>query len=231
MARKIKIMKTTIIFLLSVITLASYSQVFSIVKNTLYDANNTASTKKSGQAYSIKVEYDTGASKFYSASCYFGMLPNMPDSIRISLIGSLFSKLSDTSICVKPVEALSYRYKGRYNRNPQSTRYNLQIEALVLINYIALSSEAVSYSPFPVLYDKKNQKEITTSGKELDDVIKCYKKWFEKIRREGFKQYSLPMISEKYEWYGSLYQKQRMFDTLYKWEKLYDCPEFIKEED
>lgn len=158
MAGIINLMRTTIIFLLSLISVMSYSQKFSIVTNKYYDANNPASTNNPGLSYSIKVEYDTGASRFYSASCYFGMLPNMSDSVRISLIGSLVSKLNDTSICAKPVEALSYRYRGRYNSNPKSKRYNLQIEALVLINYIALSSEAVSYSPFPVLYDKKKKK-------------------------------------------------------------------------
>lgn len=221
-------MKAIIILLLGVLSAKSYSQTFSIIKNEYYNANNANGT---GWAFSIKVEFDTGKPKFYSAACDFGELPKMTDSIRLFLIESLLSKINDTSACFKPVEALSYRYKGRYNRNPQSTRYNLQIEALVLINYIALSSDAVSYSPFPVIYDKKKEKEITTSGKELDDVIKCYKKWFEKIKRKGLKQYSLPMISKKYEWYGSLYQKQRMFDSPSKWENLYSCPVLIKQED
>ncbi len=221
-------MKSIIILLLSVISVQSYSQTFSIIKNEYYNVNNADSE---GWAFSIKVEYDTGKPKFYSASCYFGELPKMTDSVKFFLIESLLSKINDTSVCGKPVEALSYRYKGRYNQNPQSSRYNLQIEALVLINYIALSSDAVSYSPFPVIYDKKKGKEITVSGKEIDDVIKCYKKWFEKIKRTGLRQYSLPMVNKKYEWYGSLYQKQRLFDVPPKWEKLYSCPVLIRQED
>ncbi len=220
-------MKSILILILWILSAKSYSQTFSIVKNRYSNANNGST----GWTFSIKADYDTGVSKYYWASCYFGELPAITDSIKLVLIASLLSKAYDTSVCGKPVEALSYRYKGRYNRNPQSTRYNLQIEALVLINYIALSSDAVSYSPFPVIYDKKKEKEITTSGKELDEVIKCYKRWFEKIKRKGLKPYSLPMISKKYEWYGSLYQKQRMFDSPSKWENLYSCPVLIKQED
>jgi hypothetical protein len=222
-------MKAIIILLLSILSVQSYSQKFSIIKNEYYNANNNADS--AGWAFSIKIEYDSGRAKFYSASCYFGELPHMTDSVKLFLIESLLSKIKDTFICGKPVEALSYRYKGRYNQNPQSTRYNLQIEALVLINYIALSSEAVDYSPFPVIYHKKKMKEITTAGKELDVVIKSYKKWFKQIKKNGFREYNLPMISKQYEWYGSLYQKQRLFNAPPKWEKLYSCPVLIKQED
>lgn len=221
-------MKAIIILLLGILSLQSYSQTFSIIKNEYFDANNI---NYRGWALSIKVEYDTGRAKFYSASCLFGQFPIVTDSVKLFLIASLLSKTDDTSVCGKPVEALSYRYRGRHNRNPISTRYNMQIEALILINYIALSSDAVDYSPFPVIYDKKKKKEITTVGKELDDIIKCYKKWFEKIKRKGLRRYSLPMVSKKYEWYGSLYQEQRLFDVPPKWEKLYSCPVLIKQED
>ncbi|MFT3901659.1 MAG: hypothetical protein QM727_00675 [Niabella sp.] len=220
-------MKAIIILLLGVLSVKSYSQTFGIVKNRYYNANNANDT---GWVFSIKVEYDTCKPKIYSAGCDFGELPNMTDSVKLFLIESLLSKLRDTSICGKPVEALSYRYKGRYNRNPQSTKYNLQIEALILINYIALSSEAISYSPFPVMYDNKKRKEITTAGKELNAVIKCYNKWFKRIKKKGLNT-SLPMISKRYEWYGSMYHKQRSFDAPPKWEKLYSCPVLIKQED
>lgn len=220
-------MKAIFILLLGILSAKSYSQTFSIVKNRYSNANND----NAGWALSIKVDYDTGASKFYSASCYFGELPNMTDSVRLFLIESLLSKIDDTSVCGKPVEALSYRYRGRYNQNPQSIRYNLQIEALVLINYISFSSNAVDYSPFPVLIDKKNKNEFTTTGKELKAVIKDYQKWFKKIKRNGFKNYQLPLLNKKYEWYGSLYSKQRVFAETPKWAKLYDCPVLVKEKD
>ncbi len=220
-------MKTAIILFFGMLSVKSFSQTLSIVKNEYSNANND----NTGWVLSVKADYDTGASKYYWASCYFGELPNMTDSVKLFLIESLLSETNDTSVCGKPVEALSYRYRGRHNRNPQSTRYNLQIEALILINYIALSSDAVDYSPFPVIYDKKKKKEITTTGKELDAVIKCYKKWFKRIKKNGFGQYNLPMISKQYEWYGSLFLSQKLYNERPKWEKLYSCPVLIKQED
>ena len=220
-------MKAILILLLGILSAKSYSQTFSIVKNRYSNANND----NTGWTLSIKADYDTGMSKYYWASCYFGELPNMTDSVKLFLIASLLSKTDDTSVCGKPVEALSYRYRGRYNRNPQSTRYNLQIEALILINYIAFSGDAVEYSPFPVLFNKKRSKEFTTAGKDLSPVIREYQKWFTKIKQHGFNNYQLPLMSKKYEWYGSLYSKQRKFSKTPEWARFYNCPTFIKQED
>lgn len=220
-------MKAILILILGILSAKSYSQTFSIVKNKYSNANND----NRGWTLSIKADYDTGVSKYYWASCYFGELPKMTDSVKFFLIEALLSKINDTAVCGKPVEVLSYRYRGRYSRNPQSTRYNLQIEALVLINYIAFSSDAVGYSPFPVLIDKKSKKEFTTIGKELNAVVREYQKWFKKIKQNGFKNYQLPLMNKKYEWYGSLYSKQRVFTKTPEWAKLYDCPTLVKEED
>lgn len=209
-------------------SLKSYSQTFSIIKNEYFDANNANSR---GWALSIKVEHDTAKAEFYSASCYFGEMPLMTDSVRLLLIESLLSELSDTSACGRPLQPLSYRYRGRHNKNPLSNKYNLQIEALILINYIALSSEAVAYSPFPVLYDKIRKKEITTTGSELNAVIKSYRKWFEALRKNRMDHYYLPMISKRFEWYGSLFQSQRFYNETPKWEEFYSCQVLIKEED
>lgn len=83
----------------------------------------------------------------------------------------------------------------------------------------------------PVLYDKKRKKEFSTTCKELNAVIREYRKWFRKIKQTGLKNYSLPLLNKKYEWYGSLYQEQRFFDTSPKWESLYSCQVLIREED
>ena len=219
-------MKAVLILLLGILSAKSYSQTFSIIKNRYSNAEN------SGWALSIKVEYEKGLSKFYSASCYFGDVAKFSDSVRISLIEQLLDGIeNDTLVCAKPVEALSYRYRGRYNRNPESTSYNLQIEALILINYIAFSSDAINYSPFPVLINKKTKKEFTTTGRELNAVIKDYQKWFKKIKRNGFDDYSFPLLNKNHEWYGSLYTKQKKFTKTPAWEKFYDCPVLIKQED
>lgn len=221
-------MKAIVTILLGLFSLKLYAQTFSISKNEYYNANNS---NNEGYTLSIKVQHDKSISKFYSASCHFGELPAMTDSVKLFLIESLLSKIKDTSVCSKSVEALSYRYNGRYNQNPKSTRYNLQIEALILINYIALSSEAVSYSPFPVIYDKKKNREITTHSEGLTTVINCYRKWFTKAKKVGMKQYDLPLIHKRFEWYGSLFQNQRNYIDRPSWKRLYSCQVLVKQAD
>lgn len=202
----------------------------AIAQSNPQSARITKVEKGDKRNWAVTIEKD-GASENYFASCYFKEVTQLPDSVKISLVEQLLAGIDDTSHCYKPVEALSYRYKGRQNKAPQSTAYNAQVAALVLINYLALSSEAVVYSPFPVLYDKQRNKEITTASPELDAVIGKYQEWFKKIKRSGFKDYCLPLMDKRYEWYGSLLSKQRVFKEVPAWEKLYDCPVLAKEED
>ncbi|MCO5239114.1 MAG: hypothetical protein M9904_03570 [Chitinophagaceae bacterium] len=189
------------------------------------------SERDSRKSIFITVKWEKGNTKGYGAGCGFEDITELNDSIKLSLLQSLFTILDDTTYYFGSVEPLSYRYRGRYNRRPQSIDYNTQVAALIVINYVAFSSDAVGYSPYPVLYDKKRKKEFSTTCKELNAVIREYRKWFKKIKQTGLKNYSLPLLNKKYEWYGSLYQEQRFFDTSPKWESLYSCPVLIREED
>src|SRR5690606_15373031 len=164
-------MKLPIIIILAITVIQSYSQSARIVKIE----------KGSRKNWAVIIEKQDKSKENYFASCYFKNVTMLPDSTKISLIEQLLKGIKDTSYCYQPVEALSYRYNGRNNKSPKSSVYNLQIAALILINYIALSSEAVVYSPYPVLYDKKGKKEITTAGNDLDVVLKVYQIRFKKI--------------------------------------------------
>lgn len=182
--------------------------------------------KKNGEAFLvISIQGKDDVSKNYWPSCFFRNATELPDSLRLSLIAKLLDNIdNDTSFVYNEVEALSYRYKGRFNKLPLSTRYNIQVAALVMINYIALSEDAIEYSPYPVLFDKRKKVEFTTTGSKLKFVIKEYRKWFTKIKKSGFRNYKLPFVNSKYEWYGTLYSKQRIFAETPKWSKFYDCP-------
>ena len=83
-------------------------------------------------------------------------------------------------MCYNPVFILSNHYLGK--KTPSSKEYNLQIDALVLVNYVALSSKAFDYCPYPILYDKESGKEITSSSTRLEDVIQIYKNWFQYVK-------------------------------------------------
>ena len=74
-------------------------------------------------------------SKSYFADCFFKDVTLLPDTIKVRLIGKLVEYLSDTTMCSTPVRHLSNDYTT-VKREPTSKNYDLQIEALILINYI-----------------------------------------------------------------------------------------------
>lgn len=194
-----------------------------VVQSQAQHAEVKTLSKGDKKSVYISIEKD-GKFETFTASCSARRLTELSDSLKVTLIGNLLEKINDTAYSLNPVEAISYRYNGRHNRLPKSKDYNLQVAALLLINYLAFSSDAVSYSPFPVLYDKKKRKEFSTSGRELAFVIKCYKQWFKKIESGGLRNYDLPLVSARYEWYGTLYTTSKLYESSPPWEKLYDCP-------
>lgn len=211
-------------FLLAILFFFQSNPYAQIAKTELFE-------RGSKKSIVITVRKENGNTKKYGAGCGFKDISELNDSAKLVLLDTLFAILDDTTYYYGNVKPLSYRYNGRYNRLPQSIHYNTQVAALVMINYIAFSSEAVSYSPFPVLYHKKRKEEFSTTGKELNAVITAHRKWFKKIKKRGLKNYSLPLLNKKHEWYGSLYQKQRLFKKAPKWEDFYSCPTLIKQED
>lgn len=198
-----------------------FSQPAKIVR--LYNGNK-------GQVFVECITSGNKVQKFWP-SCYFKSVTKLSDSIKIALIEQILNGIeSDTLLSTHPVEALSYRYTGRFNKPPVSKLYSLQITSLLLINYLAFSSDAINYSPYPVLFDKKSKKEISLTGKELNEIIVYYKKWFKKIRKTGFQNYGSPLKGSKYEWYGSLFIKDMTWDSMPKWSEYYDCIVLQKEE-
>lgn len=75
------------------------------------------------------------------------------------------------------------------------------------INYLALSSAALFYSPYPLLYDTDNKKEIGINYQDIKNVFIIYKNWFDKVRKGGFVNYSYPLDGRRYVWFGSIGKK------------------------
>ena len=160
--------------------------------------------------------------KRYFVGCGLKDITLLPDSTKIRLIGNLLSYTTYTAKCFAPVTLLSNHYMGK--KNPISKEYNLQIDALILINYIAFSSNAFIFSPYTLLYDKENKKEICCKSKALYEVIDIYKEWYKNIQTNGFVNYSYPLLNGRYEWFGSKTQ-QKVFKRYPEWLDFYSCKE------
>lgn len=161
--------------------------------------------------------------KIYYANCFFKNVTLLPDTTKIRLIGELLNFMSDTSMCYSPVFNLCSNYTIT-KQEPVNKEYNLQIDGLILINYIAFSSNACYYSPYPLLYDKDTKKEICCNAEVLNVVIEIYKKWFKGLKRKGLIDYCYPLANKRYEWFASKF-KQRKFKSSPHWNKNFDCKE------
>ncbi|MBL7737425.1 MAG: hypothetical protein JNL51_18345 [Chitinophagaceae bacterium] len=160
---------------------------------------------------------------WYFTGCSFKSITLLPDTIKMRLIGELLDYTSDTIMCNNSIYNLSGRYTV-IREQPLSRQYNLQVDALVLINYIALSSKAFYYSPYPLLYDKETGKEICCNNEGLITVIAIYKKWYLELKQKGFNDYCYPLCDKRYEWFASKF-KQQKFKDYPQWNNFFDCKE------
>lgn len=178
--------------------------------------------KKEGAYLAIGLKNED-STDWYFANCFFKSVTMLPDTTKIRLIGELMNYTSDTVMCYNPVYNLSGNYET-IKREPTSREYNLQIDALILINYIAFSSNAFIYSPYPLLYDKETAKELCCNSDGLKAVIAIYKDWVKELKQKGFHGYCYPLQDNRYEWFASK-TKQQKFVEYPSWNSFYDCRE------
>lgn len=192
----------------------------------LFSLGQTAYVKKvsnNGKAHLVIGIEKGDSTNWYFAGCSFKEVTLLPDTIKFRLIAELLTYTSDSTICDNPVFNLCNNY-STVRLQPNSKKYSLQIDALILINYIAFSSNACFYSPYPILFDIENNTEINISSNALSSVIKIYQDWFSALKRKKFRDYCYPLCGKKYEWFASRARQQK-FSSTPIWDSVYDCKE------
>jgi len=172
----------------------------------------------------IDIRTNDGIKK-YIANCGFKKVTMLADSTKIRLLGELLSFTSDTAMCYKPIG--NYANLTIARKVPVSEEYSLKIDAIILINYVAFASNAFVYSPYPVLYDEETGKETCCNGTALDSVVDLYKNWYKSIQKNGFTDYSFPLLGQRYEWFGCFgcKSKKSLFKQYPHWNDYYNCKE------
>lgn len=175
-----------------------------------------------GSNYKIELRYQNGDTVLFTsrAGCDVRKFTYLSESIKIKAIEELLKFEEDTSLC--EFEVTLYNTGYFKSGKPKQKVYNLQVDALYYINYLALSSSALFYSPYPLLYDNDSKKEIGTNYQELKTVFSIYKNWFDKVKKCGFVNYSYPLVGSRYVWFGSI-DKKAGFKKYPYWEKDDGC--------
>jgi len=172
--------------------------------------------------YKIELKYQNGDTVLFTsrAGCDVRKFTYLSESIKIRAIEELLKFEEDTSLC--EFEVILYNTGYFKGVKPKQKVYNLQVDALFYINYLALSSSALFYSPYPLLYDNESKKEIGTNYQDIKNVFVFYKNWFDKVKKCGFVNYSYPLVASRYVWFGSI-DKKVSFKKYPYWEKGDGC--------
>ena len=172
--------------------------------------------------YKISLKYEAIGVKLqtYEAGCYVRKFSALPDSVKIKAIEELLNFENDTAISA--IEVTQYNPGYFKGAKPKSKYYTLQLDALYYINYLAFSSAALFYSPFPVLFDSVSKREINLSDTDIVQVYAQYRKWFEGIKKNGFHHYSYPLKGSRYSWLGTV-NKRDIFDKYPIWKREDGC--------
>jgi hypothetical protein len=170
----------------------------------------------------IKVDSLNGKVHYYAADCFAKPVSTLRNEVKLRLIEELLKYEQDTMNCYKPVNKLSPLVTQL--KKPVSDSFRIQVDALILINLIALGSDVFVYSPYPVLVLKGTGQEISDQ-KHISVVFAVYKKWLANLRANNFENYTPPNLSEVgIGWFGGAFEN-RLYKKPAEWSSYFDCIE------
>lgn len=119
---------------------------------------------------------------------------------KIKILEELLEYERDIDLSGRKVTRYGYVKDG--TPKPQTKSYPIQVEALYIITLLSMGNFAPYYCPYPVLINNKTGKEINNNPKELNKVYNIYRKWIDKNKKTGFKDFLPPLYKSNYSWYG-----------------------------
>ena len=158
--------------------------------------------KYSGEKLFILFDTDTGTLK--SALDYWlDPFINMADSNKLKIVSKLLTFENDTSLCCMDATSRSFNgIEGCRGKPKNVNRFNIQIDALFMINRLCWPKTMEFYSCTPVLYDQKKKIVINSNPKKISLVFKDYIQWYQKCLKEGKVSKYFPFNEGRYVWYG-----------------------------
>ncbi|WP_120515703.1 hypothetical protein [Chitinophaga barathri] len=139
----------------------------------------------------------------------------LSDSLKLIFVGQLLDYANDTTLCCMPVERYGFDgFEGLFG-NPQSKRFNTQMDALVIINRLCFPYLTNMYASYPVLYDMSMKREINDNSKLITEVFQTYKCWYEQcLTKKQILKY-FPFNDTRVVWYAG----KKSIEEKPKWYK------------
>jgi len=195
-----------ILCLIVVILSISIHQGFSQTKNVNIKKVNCKNEITKSIGYKLVVEVESIDTTNVTPVYYYNLdaLIDLPDSIKIIIIGKLLAFKGDTSICCLNVNGY---YNDGIERTctikPKSKKYSIQIDALYMINKIVHPNATSLYSCFPVIINRKNKKEINECPDQVIEYYKVYQDWYKDVTKNNKIGDVFPFNTGKYAWFGA----------------------------
>ncbi|SEO38071.1 hypothetical protein SAMN05428947_102166 [Mucilaginibacter sp. OK283] len=100
----------------------------------------------------------------------------------IAMISELLKIEGDKRPCILPV--ICYNSLRSEIFMGETKQYSLQVEALFIINQLYFS-HPFNYSPFPALFDERDESILTMNEKGIAKAYAQYRQWFAEIKTVG----------------------------------------------
>ncbi len=187
------ISKILIALILTGITCVGQSQIITVEKRVC----------SSGNGYKLFLLLKEGDSILMSNTFYdLKGFTTLADSIKLQIVRRLLNYKTDSSRCCLPVSGYVHNYNEGCTGSPNSKYYNIQIDALFMINRLCFSKLSDRYSCHPVLYDTKEKNEINDSVNLITNVFGEYEKWYMECKSKGKIGDYFPFNDGRYVWFG-----------------------------
>ncbi len=138
-------------------------------------------------------------------------LVQLPDAKKLEIIDQLLKYENDTTTCCLDVIGRGYNGIEGCRGVPKSKRFNIQIDALFMINRLAWPKITELYSCYNVLVDTLTNEEINNDPKKIKLLFQDYRKWYDECKAKGKIDKYFPFNDGRYAWFGqrkSLYPKE-----------------------
>jgi hypothetical protein len=149
------------------------------------------------------IHFNTDSGEITSDFHYwFGPFIELPDTIKLRIVEKLLTFREDTSTCcIKVVNRSFNGIEGCGGKPEDVDWYDIQIDALFMINRLCWPRTMEFFSCVPVLYDIKKHKAINDDPRKIKVFFNSYIKWYKSIKPSGKIPSRFPFNYGRYVWY------------------------------